>query len=175
MVHRNSLLHHFTCTTPLIEMTEKPKKERDGLQPVDFSANSLQWREAEMKTEKSQIFTETPFSSLGLHSFLVSLLQAPFEKGGFEITTATKVQRMVIPELLATPSRHVLIKSQTGSGKTLTYLLPLMHHLMSVQPPIDRKDGTRALIIAPTRELCGQISDVLERLCKVRYSSYCSS
>ena len=56
------------------------------------------------------------------------------------------------------------MKSQTGSGKTLAYLIPLLNDLMSITPVLKRVDGTRALIIAPTRELCSQIADVLNKL-----------
>ncbi|UKK00971.2 DEAD-box RNA helicase [Theileria orientalis] len=53
--------------------------------------------------------------------------------------------------------RDVVGVSQTGSGKTLTFLLPGMLHLMA-QPPVG-KGGPIMLILAPTRELCLQISD----------------
>lgn len=62
-----------------------------------------------------------------------------------------------------------------GSGKTLAYLIPLLNDLMSLQnkqmdamdSPACREGGTRAIVIAPTRELCVQITEVLERLTKV--------
>lgn len=52
------------------------------------------------------------------------------------------------------------------TGKTLAYLLPLINDLMKQEKQIQRGDGTRALIIAPTRELCSQITDILVKLTK---------
>jgi len=63
-------------------------------------------------------------------------------------------------------TRNCFIKSQTGSGKTLAYLLPVVHKLQQMSPPPSRSDGTFALILAPTRELCSQIHEVLATLTK---------
>ena len=51
----------------------------------------------------------------------------------------------------------------TGSGKTLAYALPLLDALRALEPRLERADGTAALVLAPTRELCAQIADVLSR------------
>lgn len=66
--------------------------------------------------------------------------------------------------------RDAFIQAQTGSGKTLSYLLPILHDLLplSTNSYIDRSIGTLAIIISPTRELAKQISDVLEVLLKLR-------
>ena len=58
----------------------------------------------------------------------------------------------------------VLMKSQTGSGKTLAFLLPILNDLMSIDPTINREEGTHALILSPTRELCNQICQVAEKV-----------
>ena len=60
--------------------------------------------------------------------------------------------------------RDALVKAPTGSGKTLTYLAPLVHDLMSQQPRLSRGEGTHALVLVPTRELCLQVFDVLALL-----------
>ena len=83
-------------------------------------------------------------------------------QGGLGLLSSTRIQSVVVP-LLTTP-QNILMKSQTGSGKTLAYLIPLLNDLMSITPVLKRVDGTRALIIAPTRELCSQIADVLNKL-----------
>jgi ATP-dependent RNA helicase DDX31/DBP7 len=49
---------------------------------------------------------------------------------------------------------NVAIKSETGSGKTLAYLVPIINYLAQIEPKIERNDGTFAIIICPTRELC---------------------
>ena len=43
----------------------------------------------------------------------------------------------------------------------------MINRMMLADPPIQRADGTRGLIIAPTRELCLQISDILTKLTSV--------
>lgn len=72
---------------------------------------------------------------------------ALLEKHG--ITTATPVQNEIIPAIIA--GRDVLAQSETGSGKTLSFAIPIIEQLK-------RSDGLRALVLVPTRELCIQIT-----------------
>jgi ATP-dependent RNA helicase DDX31/DBP7 len=90
------------------------------------------------------------------------------------ISKPTSIQRASLLALLprsdSTSPRDAFIQSQTGSGKTLSYLLPILHDLLplSTNSYIDRSIGTLAIIVAPTRELAKQISDVLDVLLKLR-------
>jgi ATP-dependent RNA helicase DDX31/DBP7 len=92
------------------------------------------------------------------------------------ITKHTSIQRASLLALLSSGDsdtasrRDAFIQSQTGSGKTLSFLLPILHDLLplSTNSYIDRSIGTLAIIIAPTRELAKQISDVLDVLLKLR-------
>lgn len=90
------------------------------------------------------------------------------------IQKPTGIQRSALPLMLPTPNntevRDVFLQSQTGSGKTLSFLLPIIQDLLPLSSLsyIDRSIGTLAIIIAPTRELAKQISDVLEALLKMR-------
>lgn len=90
------------------------------------------------------------------------------------IQKPTGIQRSALPIMLPTPNnseiRDVFLQSQTGSGKTLSFLLPIIQDLLPLSSLsyIDRSIGTLAIIIAPTRELAKQISDVLEALLKMR-------
>ncbi len=68
----------------------------------------------------------------------------------YGIVTPTPIQEKLIPLIAA--GRDVLAQSETGSGKTLSFALPLIER-------IDRHDGLQALILAPTRELALQISE----------------
>jgi ATP-dependent RNA helicase RhlE len=70
------------------------------------------------------------------------------------------IQEMVIRDALA--GRDLLVQSPTGSGKTLAFGVPLVD---LVDP---RQDGPQALVLAPTRELAGQIVDELASLAKAR-------
>jgi superfamily II DNA/RNA helicase len=146
--------------------------------PRDVSKNALKWDSLNsIINVTSKIFTRITFHELGLHPFIADLLKNPNnpEKKGFGLPTSTVIQAKAIPLNTNNNHNNVLMKSQTGSGKTLAYLLPVINDLMTISPPIQREDGTRALIIAPTRELCQQISDVLAKLtqCYVRIVSGC--
>ncbi|KAF9568012.1 DEAD-domain-containing protein [Agrocybe pediades] len=109
------------------------------------------------------------FAGLGLNPLLISHLT-----GKMSIQKPTAIQRAALPVLLSPlpskASRDVFLQSQTGSGKTLSYLLPIIQDLLPLSSLsyIDRSIGTLAIIIAPTRELAKQISDVLEALLKMR-------
>lgn len=86
------------------------------------------------------------FSSRG-----TSPLVAHIEKQGWKYPSP--VQQAALPALYQ--GRDVLVLSETGSGKTAAYLLPL---LCALSEPSD--GGTRALVVAPTKELCDQIARV---------------
>ena len=93
------------------------------------------------------------FAELGVPSSLIKIL----EKQG--ITTPTPIQAATLPDSLA--GRDVLGRGRTGSGKTYAFLLPLVARLdASKMPAMPRKP--RALILAPTRELVGQIHAALK-------------
>jgi ATP-dependent RNA helicase RhlE len=91
------------------------------------------------------------FNALNLHP---TLLQAIKELG---FVRPTGIQADAIPAALA--GRDVLACAQTGSGKTASFLLPILQRL------IDKPRGvTRALILVPTRELAAQVKDDLRDL-----------
>jgi ATP-dependent RNA helicase RhlE len=71
-------------------------------------------------------------------------------RAGF--TQPTPIQQDAIPPIMA--GRDILASAQTGSGKTAAFLLPIMDRLLPMQ-----RGATRALVVAPTRELAAQISE----------------
>jgi len=98
------------------------------------------------------------FSELRINNELKELIKL----NGFEVMTP--VQEASIPEFL---KKDVIVQSQTGSGKTLSYLIPIFNKIQSIfQMKEDKKEAAndiiQALIIAPTRELCLQISGIIE-------------
>ena len=99
--------------------------------------------------------TDTPlsFSSLSLAEPLLRAVK----KLGFE--QPTPVQQQAIP--LALVHKDLLVSAETGSGKTAAFLLPTLHHLLTLS---SGKPGTRALILAPTRELAQQIFKQCQQL-----------
>jgi len=84
------------------------------------------------------------FSNLGLHP---SLLRSIDSRG---YTAPSGIQAESIAA--AMEGRDVLGCAATGSGKTAAFLLPILHNLLE-----NPRRGTRALILAPTRELASQI------------------
>ena len=96
----------------------------------------------------------TSFAALGVIPALTEVLN----KQGIKV--ATPVQENPPPAIFK--GRDVIAKSQTGTGKTLAYLLPLVQRIQT------ERDEVQALILTPTRELSKQVFDVLKSLASVR-------
>jgi ATP-dependent RNA helicase RhlE len=71
------------------------------------------------------------------------------------------VQSGVIP--LALAGHDVIACAETGTGKTAAFLVPILQRFLTEAPP-DRAALTRALVLAPTRELAVQIEDQVQGL-----------
>ena len=90
------------------------------------------------------------FTELGLSPALVAALEKQ------AITTPTPIQAEAMPLLLA--GRNVYLNSETGTGKTLAYLLPLFCRLdLTLEAP-------QVLVLAPTHELAIQIQHQISTL-----------
>jgi len=83
---------------------------------------------------------------------LPEALMRGLDKLGF--SEPTPVQRLVIP--LAIAGSDLLVTAATGSGKTIAFLLPMMQRFLAQPAP---RQGIRALVLAPTRELAYQIQE----------------
>src|SRR5580658_10684422 len=81
-------------------------------------------------------------------------LQNNLAKLGF--VEPTPVQDQSIPQQLL--GHDVVITAQTGTGKTLAFLLPLLEKLIKRGTTLGNQPGVSALILSPTRELAIQIS-----------------
>jgi ATP-dependent RNA helicase RhlE len=92
-----------------------------------------------------------PFTNLHVHP---DLLKGIRELG---FTRPTPIQAEAVPPAL--DGRDLLACAQTGSGKTIAFLLPVLHRLMN-KP----RRTTRALILTPTRELAAQILEEFNAL-----------
>lgn len=90
------------------------------------------------------------FSSLGISPYLLEALTGKFDR-------PTPVQEQVIPPVLE--GRDVFGIAPTGSGKTASYVLPLLTQLSAGQTKRDR--NIRALVLVPTRELAQQVQAVV--------------
>jgi len=94
------------------------------------------------------------FESMNLSQPLLRAIQAM----GFE--EPTPVQRQAIPAALE--GADVLGTAQTGTGKTVAFLLPILERLQASQA----KGGPRAVVLAPTRELAMQIAEEARNLAR---------
>ena len=92
----------------------------------------------------------TTFLDLGITEQLNSKLQEN------NLVTPTAVQTKVIPEILE--NKSLLFQSETGTGKTLAFLLPILQNINE-----DDK-SVQAIILAPTHELSSQIKGEIQKI-----------
>lgn len=97
-----------------------------------------------------------PFKDLPLHPLLLSALS----KKGFQY--CTPIQAQTLP--LSLKGCDIAGQAQTGTGKTLAFLLALFHQLLKSN---NETKNIRALVLAPTRELAVQIAEDAKFLTKV--------
>jgi len=146
---------------PLAEMPPKPyikpnKKLDEKLERIEKEKNELAENDnEEQKNEaKRDIFSITKFDELPI----CDKLKASLRENNYSIMT--NIQQRAIPAILS--NQFVLVKSETGSGKTFAYLIPILQKLYELSISnqselITRDKGAYAIIFAPTRELAIQI------------------
>ncbi|KAJ2781161.1 ATP-dependent RNA helicase dbp7 [Coemansia interrupta] len=152
---------------------EIPKLARDGGQELRVSSNAA---------------GDASFAGLGLDPDIVGFLSSKME-----ISNPTAIQTNAIPVLLGNDQaaqdgetggdddafnfessmkveHDVFIQAATGSGKTLSYLLPIVHRILRATQtatsggPASRELGTFAVILTPTRELAQQVYETTQTL-----------
>ncbi|TKR88505.1 hypothetical protein L596_012735 [Steinernema carpocapsae] len=76
------------------------------------------------------------------------------------IREPTAVQRAVLPIMLNDTEHDLLAQAETGSGKTAAYLIPIVCHIqrMKNNGHLPKPNSPYSVIVAPTRELAGQIA-----------------
>jgi ATP-dependent RNA helicase RhlE len=94
------------------------------------------------------------FASLGLSAPLLTAVTARQFEAPFPIQT------QAIPAILA--NRDLLALARTGSGKTASFILPLLQRLQE-EPTVDRR-ALKVLVLVPTRELAMQIADFAQTI-----------
>lgn len=93
-----------------------------------------------------------PFSSLGLSPSLLKALE------GQNYSKPYPIQKEAIPAILK--KRDILGIAQTGSGKTASYVLPILNFLQNKTASKNRH--VNVLIVVPTRELAVQVHEVIQ-------------
>uniref|UniRef100_A0A1L8DRL1 Putative atp-dependent rna helicase fal1 n=1 Tax=Nyssomyia neivai TaxID=330878 RepID=A0A1L8DRL1_9DIPT len=105
---------------------------------------------------------EVNFQSLGIRKELMK----PVEEH-YSIERPSLIQEAAIPDILK--GYHTTIAAETGCGKTMAYLLPIIEQILrrNQNPPKARSFNTPlVLILSPSRELACQIAEVAETLCE---------
>ncbi|KAG5682710.1 hypothetical protein PVAND_012044 [Polypedilum vanderplanki] len=131
---------------------KSPEKKKEKKKQTAVTATEVQ-------SENSSVFTGKSVDSLNIHPFSIKNL-----KEVLNFHKLTHVQSKSIPLVLE--NKDVLIRSCTGTGKTLCYALPIVEKLQKITPKISRSQGIHALIIVPTRELCVQTYELFVKLVK---------
>jgi ATP-dependent RNA helicase RhlE len=141
-----------TSSLPAERADQCPTEGRASLPTECFDQCPTEGR-ASLPTECSdQCPTEGRTSFDGLN--LIEPIRRALRAQNYQVPTP--IQAQAIPVLLA--GHDLLGSAQTGSGKTAAFALPILQHLAqnNKRPP---RGGTRALVLAPTRELAAQIAD----------------
>lgn len=93
------------------------------------------------------------FNEMNLSEEIITAL----ETLGFE--NSTLIQELAIP--IALEGRDIIGQSQTGTGKTFAFGIPILEHILQ-----NNTKKVQALVICPTRELAVQVSGEIDKLCK---------
>jgi len=121
---------------------ERPRQRHQDRRPAEHRHHQPKQQEAKKPTGKA-------FSELNLHPKILEKLNEN------KFTHTTEVQERSIPYALE--GKNIFCSSETGSGKTLSFLLPMIHKFYT-------NEIHQALIICPTREIAIQIEKTLQLL-----------
>ncbi|KAK2446870.1 DEA(D/H)-box RNA helicase family protein [Trifolium repens] len=112
----------------------------------------------------TNFFSLKSFKDIGCADFMIQSLH------NLSLTRPSNIQAMSFPPIIARKS--CIIADQSGSGKTLAYLLPIIQRLkqqelqQQQQPPLHNSQSPTVLILAPTSELASQVLDNCRSLSK---------
>ncbi|XP_070689080.1 probable ATP-dependent RNA helicase DDX28 [Pempheris klunzingeri] len=114
---------------------------------------------AENRKEGVEQKTPVTFNSLNICKELVETLDS------INVTHPTTVQLQTIPKVMK--GHNILCAAETGSGKTLSYLLPVVHRLQAEKDSemyAERARKIRSVVLVPSRELAEQVAAVSRTL-----------
>ncbi|KAF2862041.1 P-loop containing nucleoside triphosphate hydrolase protein, partial [Piedraia hortae CBS 480.64] len=149
------------------QATEKKRQKTSAapqLPPLSPDETKKLLREHKIKVKwlnagKKELEYPTPlrtFGELRDHGIARKLVSNVEDQG---FSQPSDVQMVALPLLLKHPTRNLLTVAPTGSGKTLAFMLPLIHQLSHSQ----LTPTTKAVVLAPTKELVGQIVNESQR------------
>jgi ATP-dependent RNA helicase DDX18/HAS1 len=122
---------------------EAETKETESVELDERDNNEI--KEERKKSENENYFSDKKFTELGLSEKLITTLK------DLNFETATEIQAKCIPLILE--GNDIIGNAKTGSGKSLTFLIPAVEKLIDD----DKKETARVLILTPTRELALQL------------------
>jgi len=135
---------------PTFAASRNPAEAKKNSRGQRRTGDAPQRDERTQTTADESVNSKATFRTFGLSENLMRGIS----ELGFE--QPRPIQAKTIPE--AMNGRDVLGLAQTGTGKTAAFALPILERLLA-----DRRQGPRALIVAPTRELAIQIhAEILE-------------
>ncbi|WP_152347431.1 DEAD/DEAH box helicase [Brevibacterium sp. CFH 10365] len=141
---------------PPIHGTGTPSGTSKG-HPITTSQTHTNTRSTDNRAKKATP-APTSFADLGVPAKLVDSLDREGK------TSAFPIQQDTLPDTLA--GRDVLGRGKTGSGKTLAFSIPLVARLAESGKGSQKRRHPRGLVLAPTRELATQITEVIDPLAK---------
>ncbi|XP_018311228.1 probable ATP-dependent RNA helicase DDX28 [Mycetomoellerius zeteki] len=111
------------------------------------------------KKEEEEEELHDSFKYFGLNPQLIDILKR------YSITKPLKIQKIGIPKILN--GANTVIAAETGCGKTLTYLLPMIDEVLRWKELVGHRYNTPlGLIVTPTRELAFQIGLEAKKICQ---------
>ena len=159
-------------------MSRRSPIYRKGINNYKFKAGNDDTGARTHARSASPVITEFDFSTIpeSLHALPSTFSSPPLSSGLFQSVhdmlgpdaRPTPIQSLSLKHLFATqPSdayRQFLLASETGSGKSLAYLLPMLHSLKATENQRARRTGPRALVLSPTHELSRQLAGFAKAL-----------
>lgn len=118
---------------------------------MNFQVEEEAYNNESHKEEEEEKACET-FAQFGLNPEIIKILE------NYRITKPLKIQTLGIPRIMN--GANTVIAAETGCGKTLAYLLPMIDKVLQwkkLAEDTDRYNSPLGLIITPTRELAFQI------------------
>ncbi|KRX10465.1 P-loop containing nucleoside triphosphate hydrolase [Pseudocohnilembus persalinus] len=115
-----------------------------------MEANNKQEDQKQNQQNKEEVEKEVTFKDLGLCDELLEACER------LKYKYPTKIQKESLPYTLK--KQDIIALAETGSGKTLSFAIPVIQSLLEQQTPYF------ALVLSPTRELCVQIAEHFEAL-----------
>ncbi|CAJ0645662.1 5197_t:CDS:2, partial [Entrophospora sp. SA101] len=108
---------------------KKTTPPHDQAQRLDLELSHIKQKESKVKSQTVGL-NDISFENIGLRSEVYdALIQGPLKNISQNSLKPTEIQALSIPQILKSEGQHILIAAETGSGKTLSYLLPVISKL----------------------------------------------